>query len=77
MPFLTDLTTDDIVTLKCEDTDSVVKIRVCKRSGGKIRMSIDAGKEIRIKKCPSNRRKQSAGKEDCQFTKQHLESNSL
>ena len=50
MPFLTDLTTDDIVTLKCEDTESVVKLRVAKKSGGKVRLSIDAGKEIRITK---------------------------
>lgn len=50
MPFLTDLTADDIVTLKCEDTESVVKIRVSKKSGGKVRLSIEAGKQIRIAK---------------------------
>ena len=50
MPFLTDLTTDDVVTLKSEDTDSVVRLRVAKKSGGKVRLSIDAGKKIRITK---------------------------
>ena len=48
MPFLTDLTTDDVVTLKSEGTESVVRLRVAKKSGGKVRLSIDAGKEIRI-----------------------------
>jgi len=48
MPFLTDLTTDDVVTLKCEDTQSVVRLRVAKKSGGKVRLSIDAGKQFRI-----------------------------
>ena len=50
MPFLTDLTTDDVVTLESEDTDSVVRLRVAKKSGGKVRLSIDAGKKIRITK---------------------------
>ena len=56
MPFLTDLTTDDVVTLKSEDTESVVRLRVAKKSGGKVRLSIDAGKEIRITKRPQPRK---------------------
>ena len=55
MPFLTDLTTEDLLTLKHEDTDSVVRLRVAKKSGGKVRLSIDAGKEIRISKKTTTR----------------------
>ena len=63
MPFLTDLTTDDVVTLKNEDTDSVVRLRVSKKSGAKVRLSIDAGKEIRIKKIvPMRNRRKNSGK---------------
>jgi len=53
MSFLTDLSPYDRIELKMGD--SVIKIKVVKRTGNKVRLSIKAGKEIGIRKIDSRK----------------------
>jgi sRNA-binding carbon storage regulator CsrA len=48
MPFLTDLGPDDRIELKT--SGSIINLKVIKRTGSKVRLSIDAGREVLIKK---------------------------
>jgi hypothetical protein len=50
MPFLTDLSAEDTVILQYGDSKTMVKLRITKKTGNKVRLSIDAGKEVRITK---------------------------
>jgi sRNA-binding carbon storage regulator CsrA len=50
MPFLTDLSAEDTVILQYDDSNAMVKLRITKKTGNKVRLSIDAGKEVRITK---------------------------
>ena len=50
MPFLTDLSAEDTVILQYDDSKAMVKLRITKKTGNKVRLSIDADKEIRITK---------------------------
>ncbi len=52
MPFLTDLAPDDRIELTTEC--SVIKLKFIKRTGAKVRLSIDAGQEVLIKKIEKN-----------------------
>jgi sRNA-binding carbon storage regulator CsrA len=48
MAFLTDLTPDDSVEL--EAGEHKIRLKVIKRTGQKVRLSIDAGREVKILK---------------------------
>ena len=48
MSFLTDLSHDDCIELRVKE--SAIFIKVIKRSGFKVRISIDAGRKVSIKK---------------------------
>ena len=48
MAFLTDLTHNDQVELETGET--VIRLKVIKRTGQKVRLSIDAGREVKIRK---------------------------
>ena len=50
MPFLTDLSAEDTVILQYDDSKAMVKLRITKKTGNKVRLSIDADKDIRITK---------------------------
>ncbi len=56
MSFLTDLSPQDRIELKLGDL--LVKLKVIKRTGSKVRLSISAGKEINIKKIDSRKEDQ-------------------
>ena len=57
MPFLTDLSAEDTVILQYDDSKAMVKLRITKKTGNKVRLSIDAGKEVRITKTEQKRKK--------------------
>jgi sRNA-binding carbon storage regulator CsrA len=57
MPFLTDLSAEDTVILQYDDSKAMVKLRITKKTGNKVRLSIDAGKEVRITKTGEKRKK--------------------
>ena len=50
MSFLTDLTPDDTVKLHCEQTGECILVRFKKKSGNKIRLAVDASRDIKISK---------------------------
>jgi sRNA-binding carbon storage regulator CsrA len=56
MPFLTDLSAEDTVILQYDDSKTQVKLRITKKTGNKVRLSIDAGKEVRITKKGRNKK---------------------
>ena len=56
MPFLTDLSAEDTVILQYDDSKAMVKLRITKKTGNKVRLSIDAGKEVRITKEGRNKK---------------------
>ena len=56
MPFLTDLSSEDTVILQYDDSKTLVKLRITKKTGNKVRLSIDAGKEVRITKKGRNKK---------------------
>ena len=56
MPFLTDLSAEDTVILQYDDSKAMVKLRITKKTGNKVRLSIDAGKEVRIIKKGRNKK---------------------
>ena len=56
MPFLTDLSAEDTVILQYDDSKTRVKLRITKKAGNKVRLSIDAGKEVRITKKGRNKK---------------------
>jgi sRNA-binding carbon storage regulator CsrA len=56
MPFLTDLSAEDTVILQYDDSKAMVKLRITKKTGNKVRLSIDAGKEVRITKKGRNKK---------------------
>ena len=56
MSFLTDVTATDIIVLECDQT--TVKLRITKRTGNKVRLSIDAGEEVRITKKDGKKKNQ-------------------
>jgi sRNA-binding carbon storage regulator CsrA len=53
MSFLTDLAPDDRIELRIGE--SLIKLKVIKRTGMKVRLSISAGKEVDIKKIDSSK----------------------
>jgi sRNA-binding carbon storage regulator CsrA len=53
MSFLTDLAPYDRIELKVGE--SLIKLKVIKRTGIKVRLSISAGKEVAIKKLDSRK----------------------
>lgn len=61
MSFLTDLAPDDRIELRVGE--SLIKLKVIKRTGMKVRLSISAGKEVDIKKIDSSK---TVIKDDCQ-----------
>ena len=56
MSFLTDLAPHDRIELKVGE--SLIKLKVIKRTGIKVRLSISAGKEVDIKKLDSRKEAQ-------------------
>lgn len=60
MPFLTDLRPHDVVELKTEC--STIKLKFIKRTGAKVRISIDAGEEVVISKIDSRKEEVTAKK---------------
>ena len=56
MPFLTDLSAEDTVILQYDDSKAMVKLRITKKTGNKVRLSIDADKEVRITKKGRNKK---------------------
>lgn len=55
MALLTDVTKSEVVHLVCDKI--LIKLRVIKKSGKKVRICIDAPKEVDISKkdCPENK----------------------
>ena len=53
MSFLTDLAPDDRIELKVGE--SLIRLKVIKRTGIKVRLSISASKEVDIKKLDSRK----------------------
>lgn len=58
MPFLTDLWDDDVIELITDN--STIRIQFVKRTGLKVRLSIDAGQEVKIKKIDGKKGRQDA-----------------
>ena len=56
MSFLTDLAPYDRIELKVGE--SLIRLKVIKRTGIKVRLSISAGKEVHIKKLDSRKEAQ-------------------
>ena len=56
MSFLTDLAPYDRIELKVGE--SLIKLKVIKRTGIKVRLSISAGKEVKIEKLDSRKEAQ-------------------
>ncbi len=55
MPFLTDITGNDVVILKCDYagcclSKQEIRLRITKRTGNKVRLSIEADKSVKITK---------------------------
>lgn len=63
MAFLTDLTDDDVITLECDHENCslsklIIELRITKKTGGnKVRLSIDADKDVRINKIRQKKRR--------------------
>ena len=54
MAFLTDLSPDDRIEL--ETDESKIRLKVIKRTGQKVRLSIDAGREVNIRKIDNSKK---------------------
>jgi sRNA-binding carbon storage regulator CsrA len=59
MPFLTDLAPYERIELKVGE--SLISLKVIKRTGTKVRLSINAGREVGIKKLDSRKESKNGG----------------
>ena len=64
MAFHTDIGINDVITLECEEFGLSVKMRLSRRSAGKIRLSIDADDQVTITKQPKKGRKPKCTKKN-------------
>lgn len=61
MPFLTDLASYERIELRVGE--SLISLTVIKRTGTKVRLSIDAGREVDIQKLDSRKDSKNGGQD--------------
>ena len=57
MAFLTDLSPDDRIELETDESN--IRLKVIKRTGQKVRLSINAGREVNIRKIDNSKKEKS------------------